>query len=181
MDFRSFYKFALEEVEFEKIQVFAAIYKQTVVVVQSPEKSKEEQAFLGYTWSTERGNEGIHIITPGGKLFCDSDRESEGTIASVIRASFHDKYPRLNEELESYLTRVQLQDMVDFSKPRFAKCLYIAGVKSFEIKSDFPLVHLGGDDGVCDVKIGGTPPRKNAGYFRGKNPWVAIKKCPAVL
>ena len=169
-----FYEYVLGEVEFEKIQIFAAIYKQTVVVVKSPKKCKEEREFLGYTWSEQRGNEGLHVVTPGGKLYCDDDRECEGTIASVIRASFRDKYPKLREELETYVSRMQLVEMVDFSKPRFPKCIFISGVKNFRIESEFPLAHLGGDDGVCDIKIGGTPSRKKPEFFRGKNPWLSV-------
>ena len=40
--------------------------------------------------------------------------------------------------------------------------------------SKYPLVKLGGEDGVCNILIGGTPSRKNAAYFTGNNLWVSI-------
>ena len=33
---------------------------------------------------------------------------------------------------------------------------------------------MGGIDGLCDIKIGGTPSRKNRAYFTGSHLWVSI-------
>lgn len=33
---------------------------------------------------------------------------------------------------------------------------------------------LGGDSGVCEIKIGGTPSRANSEYFKGNHLWVSI-------
>ena len=36
------------------------------------------------------------------------------------------------------------------------------------------MAKLGGEDGVCEIKIGGTPSRKNMAYFSGTHLWVSI-------
>lgn len=41
--------------------------------------------------------------------------------------------------------------------------------------SNSDLVPLGGEEGVCDIIIGGTPSRKDLSLFGGENLWVKIK------
>lgn len=79
-------------------------------------------------------------------------------------------------EMGELLSFANLSDMIDFSRTEFDKSIKLTAVKKIEIKSKYPLVKLGGDDGVCDIRIGGTPSRKNASFFRGNNLWVSISE-----
>ena len=87
------------------------------------------------------------------------------------RAIMDGEYNGAMGELLSY---GNLSDMIDFSHTVFDKMIAPTTAKKIEIKSKYNLVKLGGVDGVCDVKIGGTPSRKNAAYFTGNNLWVSI-------
>ena len=79
-----------------------------------------------------------------------------------------------NGEMGELFSFAKLSDMVDFSRTEFDKAIKLTADKKIEIVSKYPLVRLGGDDGVCNILIGGTPSRKNAAYFTGNNLWVSI-------
>lgn len=79
-----------------------------------------------------------------------------------------------NGEMGELFSFAKLSDMVDFSRTEFDKAIKLTADKKIEIVSKYPLVGLGGDDGVCNILIGGTPSRKNAAYFTGNNLWVSI-------
>lgn len=79
-------------------------------------------------------------------------------------------------EMDELLSYAKLSDLVDFSRAEFDKSIKLTADKKIDIESKYPLAKLGGDDGVCDIKIGGTPSRKNMAYFTGKNPWVSISE-----
>ncbi len=79
-----------------------------------------------------------------------------------------------NCEMGDLLTHTKLHEMIDFRRITFDKSIQINGVNGFEIESKYPLVKLGGEEGLCDIKIGGTPSRKNMAYFTGENLWVSI-------
>ncbi len=81
-----------------------------------------------------------------------------------------------NGEMGELLSFANLSDMVDFSRTEFDKAIKLTVDKKIEIKSKskYPLAKLGGEDGVCEIKIGGTPSRKNMAYFSGTHLWVSI-------
>ena len=76
--------------------------------------------------------------------------------------------------MNELLSFANLSDMVDFSRTEFDKAIKLTADKEIEIKSKYPLSKLGGEDGVCEIKIGGTPSRKNMAYFSGTHLWVSI-------
>ena len=79
-----------------------------------------------------------------------------------------------NGEMGELLSFANLSDMVDFSRTEFDKAIKLTVDKKIEFKSKYPLAKLGGEDGVCEIKIGGTPSRKNMAYFSGTHLWVSI-------
>lgn len=79
-------------------------------------------------------------------------------------------------EMDELLTFASLPDMVDFSRYDFDKSIKLTTDRKIEIISKYPLVKLGGNDGICDIKIGGTPSRKNRAYFTGTHLWVSISE-----
>lgn len=139
-------------VESEKLFYFSLVYQQTTVVIKAPADNAEQKKFLGYDWSNRKGNEGIQIITPGGKLYNDSDRTAEGTLASAIKQSYQDKAPSFGED-NTYGTVVNTKDMLDFSRIDFNKSIRTNVRKTIQIASKYTLKKL---DSVCDMNTSKT-------------------------
>ena len=185
------------KIEKDKLYYFmlAKSNPQPVIVVKSPTDSKANKQFLGYEWSGAKGNEGIKYLgsnisddeeneiarnkginsiqTP---LFNPHDLADNDKTNSVIRQNFIDGTPNVPEQLTHFVSMYELVDMLDFSRVTFDKQIRTSVINKVEIKSKYPLVKLGGDNGVCDIKIGGTPSRKNTSYFTGNNLWVSISE-----
>ena len=135
-----FYQY-IEFCEQEKLHYFALVYQQKTLVITAPTGNDEQKEFLGYDWSNRKGAEGIQILTPGGKLYNDTDRTAEKTISSLIRASF-DGQKHCPPELEKYLAYHRLQDMIDFSRVEFYKEIKTAISEKLLVQSQWPLVEL---------------------------------------
>ena len=164
------YTFAYS-VEKEKLFYFSLVYQQSTVIITAPADNKEQKEFLGYDWSNRKGNEGIQIITPGGKMYNDSDRASEETLANAIKKSFNSIIPLFTDEQKAFGDVVKTKEMFDFSRPYFNKTIKLSTNNTVGFVSRYPLLFLGK---VCDVTIGGTPSRLNPEYFTGNNLWVSI-------
>ena len=161
----------INSVEAEKLFYFSLVYQQTTVIVTAPADNKAQKVFLGYDWSNRKGNEGIQVITPGGKLYNASDRTAKNTIANAIQQSFYGIVPSLTDEQQAWSSVVSTKDMLDYSRVNFNKAIRLSTEKAVELKSKYPLAALGT---VCDITIGGTPSRKNPEYFTGSNLWVSV-------
>ena len=135
-------------IEKEKIFYFSLVYKQTTVIITAPSDNKEQKEFLGYDWSNRKGNEGIQIITPGGKMYNYEDRTAQGTLANAIKQSFDGLAPSFGEEYASIASVVNTKDMLDYSRVSFNKALRTSVRKAFHISSKYPLVKLAS---VCDL------------------------------
>ena len=149
---QKFYEYA-HTIESEKIFYFSLVYKQTTVIITAPYDNKEQKEFLGYDWSNRKGNEGIQIIAPGGKLYDDSDRSADHTLASVIKSSFNGSTPSFEEDIQSYAYIVNTKDMLDYSRVNFNKALRTSVKKAFRIESKYPLIRL---DTVCNMNTSKT-------------------------
>lgn len=126
-----------------------------------------------------------YIETP---LYNPNDAWDNSKLAFALRKhiyehckqfSFTSKQPNSIEESyvgekEELLTYPKLSDLIKFDRCDFDKQIQLTVARKVEIKSKYPLVKLGGEDGICDIKIGGTPSRKNMAYFSGNNLWVSI-------
>ncbi|MDR1956520.1 MAG: N-6 DNA methylase [Treponema sp.] len=184
----------LQDIEGEKLYFYmlAASNPHPVVIVKSPADSKELKTFLGYEWSAAKGSEGIKYIganvvnnknaisadkginqikTP---LFNPHDLDDETKINVIIRGNFSGVTPDIPENLKDLVSLTRLVDMIDFNRAAFDKALKTTSEKKMEIASKYPLVKLGGEDGICEILIGGTPSRRITDYFTGKNLWVSI-------
>ena len=161
----------INSVEAEKLFCFSFVYQQKTVIVTAPADNKAQKVFLGYDWSNRKGNEGIQVITPGGKLYNASDRTAKHTIANAIQQSFYGIVPSLTDEQQAWSSVVSTKDMLDYSRVNFNKAIRLSTEKAVELKSKYPLAALGT---VCDITIGGTPSRKNPEYFTGSNLWVSV-------
>lgn len=165
-----FYSWA-HSIEKEKILYFSLVYQQTTVVITAPEDNKKQKEFLGYDWSNRKGNEGIQIITPGGKMYNDADRTAEGTLANTIKKSFYGMIPSFDEEQKVYACVANTRNLFDFSRINFNNSIRLNLENTIGFKSRYSLEPLGK---VCKVVIGGTPSRKKPEFFGGNNLWVSI-------
>ncbi len=191
----------IKEIEKDKLYYYmlAKDNKQPVVVVKSPANKDDIKKYLGYEWSDAKGNEGIKYLnvtvsktnegdgaeddtmqqlqgikgiqTP---LFNPQDLLDSEKINSVIRQNFQNETPIISEHLMPFVSMCELVDMLDFTRVSFDKQIRTTVSKKVEIVSKYPLVKLGGKDGLCEINIGGTPSRKNASYFTGTHLWVSI-------
>ena len=127
----------MNEQEREKLYYFSLIYEQKTVIIKSPTENKEQVEFLGYDWSNRKGYEGIQIMTSGGKMYDDKDREAEGTLAHAIRLAFDKKIPNFSEENSIYGCIRNTKDMFSFSRSNFDKKIEL-NIKK-EYVSKYPL------------------------------------------
>ena len=135
----------IKNIEKEKVYYFALVYGQNTVVIKSPngkKSTKKQEQFLGYKWSNRKGNEGIQIITPGGKMFDDSNRDASGTLAYAIRQSFTNYIPQVNDDLSKYFSVLKTVDMFDFSSVNFNKDIVPSGKRRITITTRFPVTQL---------------------------------------
>lgn len=138
---RKFYAF-IDQIEREKLFYFALVYKQTTVIIKAPADNKEQKEFLGYDWSSRKGNEGIQIIKPGGEMYNDSDRSADGTLAGAIKKSFSGVIPSFSDKQQTYASVVSTKDMLDFSRSDFNKAIKICPEKKNSIHSKYEMKEL---------------------------------------
>lgn len=130
-------------VEREKLLYFALTYTQRVVLISAPSETKEEKLFLGYEWSKTKGKEGIKINNPGGKLYEDTNRKADFTLASIVRNSFSENESQFTDEIKKYAEVSILCNMLDYSRPVFNKILRLGADKRITITSKYTLVKIG--------------------------------------
>ncbi|MDR3056095.1 MAG: N-6 DNA methylase [Zoogloeaceae bacterium] len=169
-------------IESDKLYYFilAANNPQPVVLVKSPADNKAMKTFLGYEWSSRKGDEGIKYIgatvsiaddedealsrnkgiaqikTP---LFNPVDLADSQKINSIIRAAFNGKTLPVPDSLSEFVSRAPLTRLLDFSRVTFDKAFKTMPETKIEITSKYPLVKL---DGYVNVEYGDRIVRKSA-------------------
>ena len=132
---KAFYEYALG-IEKEKLYYFALVYKQTTFVVSAPNADKEQEAFLGYTWSNRKGDEGIKIKSTNQSEYCGllyNTQDREHSIAHSVKDAFSGIYRD-----STYCTANALKDMIDFSRSTFDKAIKCnVQKKAVQIQSKF--------------------------------------------
>ena len=119
------------------------------MIVKSPSKTGEIKKFLGYEWSSSKGNEGIKYIgvsdvdednelernkgiaqiqTP---LFDPANLHNEDKINMIIRHNFLGEELNIGKDCEDYVSINNLVDLIDFSRVEFDKA-----IKSVSLKKD---------------------------------------------
>lgn len=114
---------------------------QPVLVIKSPTNTADRKKFLGYEWSTRKGNEGIkylgaivdeednsisankgisQIQTP---LFDPQNLANEGKINTLIRKNYLGEDVEVPEDISEFVDTYQLKDMLDFKRVDFDKAI----------------------------------------------------------
>ncbi len=133
----------IRRIEAEKLYYFALVYKQKTVIIKAPADNNEQKKFLGYDWSNRKGNEGIQIITAGGKMYDDADREKQGTLAYAIRQSFGDNIPSFTAAQTDFGSVVNTKDMLDYVRVGFNKSIRISVSTHIDFKSKYEMQSIG--------------------------------------
>lgn len=133
----------IKDIEKDKLYFFllAKSNPQPVVIVKSPSKTSDIKRFLGYEWSSSKGNEGIKYIgardveddneldrnkgisqikTP---LFDPANLHNEAKINMLIRHNFLGDELNIGAECEEYVSVNNLVDLIDFSQVEFEKVI----------------------------------------------------------
>ncbi len=158
-------------IEKDKFYYFCLAFKNScdVVIVKSPSDGKENKKFLGYEWSSAKGNEGIHylsssVVTVEDESLDEEDKrilenlaglksintplynpqnsDDKVKINKIIKDNFEGIRTIIPTELEPFVSRAKLIDMLDFSRVDFNKALSLTPSKKVEIESQYPLVKL---------------------------------------
>jgi len=130
----------IKTIEKDKFYYFTLAYsnKKDVIIVKSPSDNKENKKFLGYEWSGRKGNEGIQykggtlgqIDTP---LYNPSDIYDGTKINTLISQNFSDEEVVIPQELEKFVSKSRLLDMLDFSRRDFNKAVSLNPKRIVEI------------------------------------------------
>ena len=119
-----------------------------LLVVKSPSDNKEQKKFLGYEWSSAKGNEGLSYIcgetvfdiaTP---LFDPQNRDNADKISYLIRQNFNAEKITISEVLTPFVSQVYLHDVLDFSRKDFNKAFNLSAQSKGEIETKWSLVKL---------------------------------------
>ena len=117
-----------------------------MLIVNPPNDKEVQKQFLGYEWSSAKGNEGIKynggdtvndIITP---LFDPNDLDDSQKINTAIKRNFIGK---TTDPLPEYCNYAKLTDMLDFSRTDFNKAVSLNPQQNtgIETKWDRKTVH----------------------------------------
>lgn len=156
-------------IEKEKLYFYMLARSQDkkVVLVNAPVKNEEIKEYLGYTWSTRKGSEGIKYLgvkneagildknhginTIQTPLFNPSDLKDPEKINSIIRNNF------AGQELEFEYDNVKyhsLVDLLDFKTTAFTKSIKTSNIKrNINLRDGYRLYNLSNTKNF-DVSIG---------------------------
>ena len=169
----------VQTVERDKLYHFVMASDQShpVLIVRSPTATKEIKQFLGYDWSSAKGEEGIkftlddlgQLITP---LYDGPDRENPTRftrnnpekINNCIVQNFEGRLTEVPETLKSVAKLVSLVETLDFSKADFDKKIAIVSKSAFTLSSTYPMRRL---DTLTTIVNGGTPNTRVRAYWEG--------------
>lgn len=172
-------------IEKEKVYYFVLAHavSQPVLLIKSPTSTSDVKKFLGYGWSDSKGNEGIQYLNVGkAKSSDDEDGEDDDTMSQIrgidgvqtplfnpanlfdddkintlIRKNFMGEEIVIPKNLEAYVTKGRLVDMLDFTRTAFTKELKTVIVAHNEMETQWPLVKL---KNVCkEIVSGGDKPK----------------------
>lgn len=178
-------------IEKDKFYYFCLASKNScdVVIVKSPSDGKENKKFLGYEWSSAKGNEGIHYLSSGTVAVDDDSLDEEDKrilenlqglksintplynpqnsddstkINKIIKDNFEGIKTIIPNELEKYVSRARLLDMLDFSRVDFNKALNLTPSKKVEIESKWQIIKV---ESIISTLESGKRPQGGVGNF----------------
>ena len=176
---------ATRELEQEKLYYYllAKSNGQPVLIIKSPADNLGNKRFLGYEWSSRKGDEGIKYVGSVAKvedeelslvkgidsiqtpLFNPQDLGDSSRINSLVRSYFLGEVVPIPEELESYCSTLLLSEMIDFKSSVWNSVIRTSKEAVYQIKSDYSLVEL--DKWDMLIESGSRPKGGVGDYVEG--------------
>lgn len=140
----------VQGIERDKIYhfVMARDQKHPVLVIRAPTDSKAQKAFLGYEWSSAKGDEGIRLVKDAAgrhltRLYDEVDRFNPAKLNALIAQAFSSGVVQPEENLAEFAKMPRLVDMLDFSKTVFDKQIVLSVKSSIMVGSTrYPMERL---------------------------------------
>jgi type I restriction-modification system DNA methylase subunit/restriction endonuclease S subunit len=179
----------VRRIEKDKLYYFvlAAQNDQQVVIVNSPTSTSKLKKFLGYEWSSAKGNEGIKYLGGEKVNFDEStiDKDDERILSNIanlnnihtilynpqkrsdpkkinyyIASNFKGNEVNLPEELQKHTATARLTDMLDFSRRDFDKAIDLTPTKKIIIDTKWDLKKI---SSIIDIIESGSRPKGGVG------------------
>ncbi len=135
-----------------------------VLIIRSPTETKAIKQFLGYEWSSAKGDEGIKLIkdahgrhlTP---LYEETNRDNSGKLNFSIAANFNGTLAAIPTALQDVARTAPLVEMLDFSRAVFEKQINLANKIGAKVVSKWPISPL---SRVAEIRKGTSITQKKA-------------------
>lgn len=151
----------VQAIERDKLYYFvlACDQKCPVLVIKSPSETKAQKQFLGYDWSSAKGDEGIKLVKDAlGRhqtvLYDETDRHNAAKLNRCIADNFDGQLTSIPAALSGFASTARLVDMLDFSRVAFDKQVGLHASALPQIPSQWPSVPLGS---VAEIVAGQSP------------------------
>jgi type I restriction-modification system DNA methylase subunit len=168
----------VQTIERDKLYHFVMACEQPnqVLIIRSPSETKAIKQFLGYEWSSAKGDEGIKLIKDAHErhltpLYDETNRDNTGKLNFSIAANFNGTLAAIPAALQGVARTAPLVEMLDFSRLIFEKQINLAEKTIASRASKWPLKKA---SELIDIISGGTPDTNNAGYWNGEIPWLSV-------
>jgi type I restriction-modification system DNA methylase subunit/restriction endonuclease S subunit len=156
----------VQAIERDKLYHFAMASDQPnpVLIIRSPTETKTIKKFLGYEWSSAKGDEGIkllkdakgHHLTP---LYDETNRDNLTKLNHSISANFEGNLTAIPVALQEVARTAALVDMFDFSRAGFEKQFNLAIKGGTKVVSKWPISPL---STLAEIKKGTSITQKKA-------------------
>lgn len=165
----------IQAIERDKLYhfVMASDQPNPVLIIRSPNDNKAQKQFLGYEWSSAKGNEGIQISkNADGQhltlLYDETKRDNANKINCLIAANFETAGAQfIPPALSDFASTSRLVDMLDFSRVTFEKQIALTIRKSVAVQSKWPLITV---ESIASI----NPSSANPVDLFGKDKFVYI-------
>lgn len=134
----------VQDKEKEKIYYFVLASDQSnpMLVIKSPSDNKAQKTFLGYDWSTSKGDEGIKLVKNAKgqhqtHLYDEVNRNNDNKLNRLISDNFDGKLGAIPAALSEFASTARLVDLLDFSRAGFEKSIALK-ISSLKSTSQWP-------------------------------------------
>ena len=153
---------SIRSIEMEKLYYYLLAKSNPLptLIVKSPTDKGEVKRFLGYEWSSRKGDEGIkylntsvqredEVLTRKGldsiqtPLFNPKDLDDTSHINTLVRSYYLGEPIPVSEMLSSYCSTIRMEDMIDFKRTEFDMAISNSQTKhKVSISSKYPIVRI---------------------------------------
>jgi type I restriction enzyme M protein len=184
----------LQAIEKDKLYFFvlASENSSKVLVVKCPSDNKEQKYFLGYEWSSAKGNEGIKYINQNTvnvevddtetkefiqktqglhnintPLYNSIKRNDSNKINHFIHQNFLGNEITIIDDLKNIVSYHYLSDLLDFTRTNFNKQISTSIKRTVNVKSKWDIIKI---ENICDIGRGRVISQKEIEAKKGSYP-----------